>query len=76
MVEEGVAQCDELSDSRRGGDGRLDDLGFEDSTRLVDGGELEILLGPEVGVHAALAHVERAGEFADRESFESVKGGE
>ena len=62
--------------SRRGGNGRFDDLGFEDSSGFVDGGELEILLGAEVGVHAALAHVERAGEVADRETFEPVDGGE
>ena len=43
---------------------------------FVHGGELEILLRAEVGVDAALAHVERAGEVADREAFEAVDGGE
>ena len=76
VVEEGVAHCDELSDSRRGGEGRFDDLGLEDPSRFVDGGELEILFRAEVGVDAALAHVERAGEVADREAFESVEGRE
>jgi hypothetical protein len=37
---------------------------------------LEILFRSEVGVDAALAHVERAGEVADREAFESVEGRE
>ena len=76
VVEEGVAHRDELSDSRRGGEGRFDDLGLEDPSRFVDGGELELLFRAEVGVDAALAHVERAGEVADREALESVDGGE
>ena len=40
------------------------------------GGQLEVLLRAEVGVDAALAHVERAGEVADREALEAVDGGE
>ena len=43
---------------------------------LVDGRELELLLRAEVGVDAALAHVERVGEVPDREAFETVDGGE
>jgi hypothetical protein len=76
VAEEGVAHRNELSDSRRGGEGRFDDLGVEDPSRGVDGGELELLFGAEVGVDAALAHVERAGEIADREAFEPPQGGE
>ena len=73
VVEEGVAHGDELRESRRGGERRFDDLGLEDPFRFVHGGELEILLRAEVGVDAALAHVERAGEVADREAFEAVE---
>ena len=76
VVEEGVAHGDELRESRRGGERRFDDLGLEDPSRFVHGGELELLLRAEVGVDAALAHVERAGEVADREAFESVEGRE
>ena len=72
VVEERVAHGDELRESGRGGECRLDDLGLEDPCRLVHGGELEILLRAEVGVDAALAHVERAGEVADREALEPV----
>ena len=76
VVEERVAQRDELGESRRGGECGFDDLGLEDPSGFVDGGELEILLRAEVGVDAALAHVERAGEVADREPFEAVEGRE
>ena len=76
VVEERVAHGDELRESRRGGERRFDDLGVEDPSRFVDGRELELLLRAEVGVDAALAHVERAGEVADREALEPVDGRE
>ena len=76
VVEERVAHGDELSESGRGGERGFDDLGLEDPSGFVDGGELEILLRAEVGVDAALAHVERAGEVADREALEAVEGRE
>ena len=76
VVEEAVAQGDELSDAGRGGQRRFDHLGLEDPSRFVHGGELELLFGAEVGVHPALAHVERAGEVADREALEAADGGE
>ena len=60
VVEEGIAHGDELRESGRGGERRFDDLGLEDAAGFVHGGELEILLRAEVGVDAALAHVERA----------------
>jgi hypothetical protein len=41
VVEEGVAHCDELSESRRGGEGRFDDLGLEAPSRFSNGGESE-----------------------------------
>ena len=73
VVEEGVAYCDELSESGAACECGFDDLGLEDPSRFVHGGELEILFRAEVGVDAALAHVERAGEVADREPFEAVE---
>ena len=76
VVEEGIAHRDELLEPGRGGERRLDDLGLEDPSGFVHGRELQILLRAEVGVDAALAHVERAGEVADREAFESVEGRE
>ncbi len=76
MVEERVADRDELRESRRRGERRFDDLGLEDPPGFVDGGELELLLRAEVGVDAALAHVEPRGEVADREAFEAVDRGE
>ena len=56
----------------RGGQRRFDDLGVEDPPGFVHGGELELLLRAEVGVDAALAHAEGAGEVADRQAFEAV----
>ena len=76
VVAEGVAHGHELRDPRRGGEGRCDHLGVEDPPRFVHGGELEVLLGAEVGVHAALAHADGAGEVTDREAFEAVEGRE
>src|SRR5664279_2503845 len=38
-----VCDCDELSESGRGGECRFDDLGLEDPSRFVHGRELEIL---------------------------------
>ena len=73
MIEERVADRDELTESRRGCECGFDDLGLEDPSRFVDGGELEILFRAEMGVDATLAHVERPGEVADRESFEAVE---
>ena len=72
MIEERVAERDELSDARCGGEGGFDHLGLEDAPGFVDGRELQFLFGTEVGVHAALAHVEGAGEVTDREALESV----
>ena len=76
VVEERVAHGHELSESGRSGERGLDDLGSEDPTGFVDGGELQLLLRAEVGVDPALAHVERAGQVADREALEAVDGRE
>ena len=76
VVEEGVADRDELSEPRCGDQGRCDDLGVEDLPGLVHRGELELLLRAEVGVDAALAHAEPGGEVADGQAFEAVDRGE
>ncbi len=73
MFEEGVAHGDDLSESWRRGQRGLDDLGSKDPFGFVDGGELQLLLRTEVGVDAALAHAERPGQVADRETFQSVQ---
>jgi hypothetical protein len=43
-----------------------DDCGLEDLARSINGCELELLLGAEVGIEPALAHADVLGEFADR----------
>ena len=72
--EERVAHGDELSESGRSVEGRGDDLLLEDPLGLVDGRQLQLLLRSEVGVDAALAHLERRGQVADRQAFEAVEG--
>ena len=76
VVEVGVAQGDELGQPRCCGEGRFDDLGVEDPLGLLHRGQLEVLLGVEVGVDPALAHVEGGGEVADRQALETVDGGQ
>ena len=44
----------------------------EDLPGFAHGRQLKFLLRAEVGVDAALAHVERAGEVTDRETFQPV----
>ena len=72
VVEERVAQRDQLRATRFGGESGVDDLDLEDASGLVHGRELQLLLRPEVGVEPALAHVQRGREVADREPFESL----
>src|SRR3954452_8310884 len=76
VVEEGVAHRNELPEPRWCGERWFDDLGLEDTGGFVDGGQLEVLLGAEVGIDAALAHVQGTGEVADRETFENLDRGE
>ena len=76
MVEERVADGDDLRDTGGCGERRRDDLGREDLPCLLDGGELEILLRAEVGVDTALAHGGGVGEVPDREALEAVDGRE
>ena len=42
----------------------------------LDGRELELLLGPEVGEQAALAHPDRVCESADREAVDALDRGQ
>ena len=56
--------------------GGVDDLGDEDLARRGDRGELQLLLGAEVGEQPALAHVQLGREPADRQPFEAFDGGE
>ena len=76
VVEVGVAQGDELGQPRWRGEGRFDDLGVEDPLGLLHRGQLEVLLGVEVGVDPALAHLEGGGEVADRQTLQTVDGGQ
>ena len=55
---------------------RRDHLGDEHRRRVVDGRELELLLRPEVGEEAALAHPGRFREPPDRERVEPLLGRE
>ena len=76
VVEVGVAQGDELRQPWWRGERRADHLGVEDPLGLLHRGQLEVLLGVEVGVDAALAHLEGGGEVADRQTLQTVDGGQ
>jgi hypothetical protein len=55
---------------------RRDHLAHEQLGRVIDGGELELLLGAEVSEEAALAHPGRFREPADRQRLEALFGRE
>jgi len=54
----------------------LDHLGGEERGGRVDRGELELLLGLEVRVEAALAHADVVGQPADREAVQALDRGQ
>src|SRR5262249_39606439 len=54
----------------------LDDLVGEDPLGLVHGGQLEFLLGAEVGVQAAFAQAGGGGQVPDRQALQPVGGGQ
>ena len=64
-----------LEPARRGRGG-LGHLAGEERARGLHRGELELLLGAEVGEQAALAHPDAVGQPADRESLDALDGGE
>ena len=72
MIEERVANRDELTDTGRGSECRIDHLDLKDPRCFLHGRELELLFRAEVRVDAALAHLDRVGELADREPFETL----
>jgi hypothetical protein len=55
---------------------RLDDLPEEHLAGRLDGVDLKPLLGPEVGVDAALAHLQLVGETADRQVAQTLDRGQ
>ena len=61
-----------IRDSGRG----LDDVRVEDLPGGVHGRELQLFLGAEVRVEAALAHPDVGGEVADGDALEAVDRGE
>ena len=54
----------------------LDDLGVEEPGSGVDRRQLELLLGLEVRVEAALAHTDPVGQAADREAVDPLDRGQ
>jgi hypothetical protein len=51
---------------------RLEHLRGEERARGLDGGELQLLLGAEVGEKTALTHPDRVGEPGDREPAKTL----
>ena len=76
VAEEGFAERFEAGEGRSTASVGRDHVVAEDLGRGLDGGELQLLLGAEVGVEAALAHADVLGEAPDRESLEPFDGRE
>lgn len=72
MAEEGFAQRAEPGDSRWCLVRYPDHLGTEDLVRGLDRRELQLLFRAEVREESALAHADRVGEAADRETLDAV----
>ena len=71
-----LGEREHLSDSLRLFERGRDDLTLEDLLGGVDGRQLELLLGAEVGVEAALAHADVVGEAPDRQALEALDRGQ
>ena len=76
VVEKRLAQRLEPRERGLDGLGRADDMRLEDLGRRLDGGELELLLRAEVGVHPALAHPDLGGQVAEGERLDPEGGRE
>src|SRR5205814_1676848 len=72
VVDHVVAERPDAREALRRGSGRRDHLRDEESARVIDGRELQLLLRPEVREQAALAHPSRLGKAADRERVETL----
>ena len=70
--EERLAERAEASDPGRPVERGIDDFGVEDRVGRLDRRELQLLLRPEVGEEAALAHPDRVGESPEREAFDAL----
>jgi hypothetical protein len=76
VLEPGLEQRPQPAESGRELQGRLDHGGDEDGAGRPDRGELELLLGAEVGDQAALADRELGGQPPDGDAFEALDGGD
>ncbi|MCZ7531615.1 MAG: hypothetical protein M5U31_15525 [Acidimicrobiia bacterium] len=75
VIEKGVAQGTEALLAFLG-ECRCDDHVDEQPARRVDRGELELLLGTEVGIESALAHAGGGSQVADAQAVEPLDGGQ
>jgi hypothetical protein len=74
--EERVAGGEQAPNAARRGQAGADDVVDERDAGGLDGSELEVLFGVEVGIEAALAQAGGAGELADGQALETLDGGE
>ena len=72
VVEESIHERDDRRSAGSGLERRMDHLPVERHPGRLDDGELERLLGAEVGIQPALAHAEVIGEAADGQAIESL----
>ena len=74
MRQEALAERLHPSETVVGPHRRPDHVGLEHLLGGGDGGELQLLLGPEVRIEAALAHAARMGEASDRKPVDALDG--
>src|SRR5919199_122235 len=68
-----VAQLPQAREPPPCAEGRADDLAYEDFARGLDGGELQVLLGAEVGEEPALTHPHLGRQPADGQTFQALR---
>ena len=71
-----VAKCPDARQPLRGGAGRGDYFLDEDRGRVLRGGDLKLLLRPEVSEEPTLAHARRLGEPPDRKRLQALLCGQ
>ena len=76
MIEEVVADADQSGKAFGRCQRRIYDFKVKDTVRLLDGGQLQFLLGAEMRVQPALGDAERFGQPADAQTFEALDGGQ
>ncbi len=76
MIEEVIADADQSGKAFGRYQRRVDHFEVKDAVGLLDGGQLQFLLGAEMRVQPALGDAERLGQPADAKTFEALDRGQ